>query len=78
MRELATSTHLRILENYSKIFNNFLMAVILLESVLNSHLTFDEIVSDELAESLKEKCTNCKNIKGFTKGINRTEVKTCQ
>ena len=54
------------------------MAVILLESALNSHLTFDEIVSDELAEPLKEKCTNCRNIKGFTKGINRTEVKTCQ
>ena len=49
--------------------------MILLETVLNSHLTFDEIVSDKLAVFLKEKCADYKNSEDFTELINRTEIK---
>ena len=51
------------------------MTAILLESVLNSHLNFDEIVSDKLAEVLKGKRTDCKNFEDLTEAINSTEVK---
>ena len=73
--ELATSTYLSALENYYKIFDKFLTTVILLETVRNSHLTFDEIVSNDLAEFFLKKYADSKNFKDFTKVINRTEVK---
>ena len=69
------STHLSTLDNYYKISDKFLTTVILLESVLNSHLTFDEIVSDEFAKILKEKCTDCKKFEDLTEAIIRTGVK---
>ena len=49
--------------------------MILLQTVRNSHLTFDEIVSNDLAEFFLKKYADSKNFKDFTKVINRTEVK---
>ena len=69
------SAHLCTLGNYYKIFDNFLTVTILLESALNSNLTFDEIVDDRLTNFLKEKCTDCKNFEDLTKAINSNEVK---
>lgn len=56
--ELSTSTHLSTLETATKYLTN--RTVTLLESVLNSHQTFDEVVSYELTELFKKKSTDCK------------------
>lgn len=50
---MATSTHLITLENYCKILDKLLAIVSLPKTLLNSRLTFDEIVRDEVAEMLK-------------------------
>ena len=49
--------------------------MILLQTVLNSHLTFDEIASEKVAVFSKEKCADCKNSEDLTELINRTESK---
>ena len=72
---MATSTHLITLENYYKISDTLLTLVSLPKSLLKSRLTFDEIVSDEVAEILKGKCTDCKYFEDLTEAINRIEVK---
>ena len=56
--ELSTSTHLSTLETATKYLTN--RTVTLLESVLNSHQTFDEVVSYELTELFMKKSTDCK------------------
>ena len=72
---MATSTHLITLENYCKILDKLLAIVSLPKTLLNSRLTFDEIVRDEVAEMLKGKCTDCEYFDDLTEEINRIEVK---
>ena len=72
---MATSTHLITLENYYKIFDTLLMLVSLPKSLPKSPLTFDEIVSDEVAEILKGKCTDGEYFEDLTEAVNRIEVK---
>lgn len=56
-------------------FDKLLTMVSLPKSLLKIRLTFDEIVSDEVAEMLKGKCTDCEYFEDLTEEINRIEVK---
>ena len=73
--ELDSSDQLKTLENYYKVFDKFLTIVILLESVINNYLTFDEVTDEELIKFLNEKCSDIESFEDLSEMINKTEIK---
>ena len=61
--------------NYYKVFDWFLTIVILLESVINNCLFFDEVADKELINFLNEKCSDCNSFEDLTEMISKTEIK---
>ena len=62
------------MEDYNRVFNEFLTLVILLESVINNSFGFKEVMEDELVNFLEKKCSDHESFQDLAEMINKTEI----
>ena len=76
--QLASTPYIKTLKEYYKTFQNFTKICVSLQSVLVSHVSFDDTdkIDLELKDFLQNNCAGCDNLDELPNDIKNTKIKS--